>query len=106
VDSSGAEKAMRLESAWASQLDDSAIGDDIFALAASLYPICRSITGNGVRETLQVLARHIKMGVHEVPTGTQVFDWTIPHEWKIRDAYPHEMALFSSTTLMERKCRS
>jgi aminopeptidase-like protein len=87
VDSSGAEKAMRLESAWASQLDDSAIGDDIFALAASLYPICRSITGNGVRETLQVLARHIKMGVHEVPTGTQVFDWTIPREWNIRDAY-------------------
>jgi aminopeptidase-like protein len=87
VDGSSEEKAMRLDSMWASQLDDDGIGDDIFALAASLYPICRSITGNGVRETLKMLARHIEIGVHEVPSGTQVFDWTVPREWNIRDAY-------------------
>jgi aminopeptidase-like protein len=78
---------MLLEGTWASRLDDRAIGDDIFALAAKLYPICRSITGNGVRETLGHIARHIDLTVHEVPTGTQVFDWTIPREWDIRDAY-------------------
>jgi aminopeptidase-like protein len=72
---------------WASQLDEHTIGDDIFALAAEIYPICRSITGDGVRETLAHLACHIKIAVHEVPTGTQVFDWTIPREWNIRDAY-------------------
>jgi aminopeptidase-like protein len=79
--------AMLPESSWARPLDDSAIGEEIYALAAEIYPICRSITGNGVRETIKVLARHIEISVHEVPTGTQVFDWTIPREWNIRDAY-------------------
>lgn len=78
---------MLLEGSWATQLDDRAIGDDIFALAAEIYPICRSITGDGVRATLGHLARHIKITVQEVPTGTEVFDWTIPREWNIRDAY-------------------
>jgi len=63
------------------------LGADIFALAAKIYPICRSITGNGVRETLREVASHIALQVSEVPTGTQVFDWTIPREWNIRDAY-------------------
>jgi aminopeptidase-like protein len=63
------------------------IGEEIFALAAKIYPICRSITGNGVRDTLGLLAAHIDLEVHEVPTGTAVFDWTIPREWNIRDAY-------------------
>jgi aminopeptidase-like protein len=62
-------------------------GAEIYALAAEIYPICRSITGPGVRETLQHLSRHIPLTVHEVPTGTQVLDWTIPREWIIRDAY-------------------
>src|ERR1700730_3255636 len=79
--------AMHPKSSWARPLDDSAIGEEIYALAAEIYPICRSITGNGVRETIKVLARHIEISVHEVPTGTQVFDWTIPREWNIRDAY-------------------
>jgi aminopeptidase-like protein len=63
------------------------LGEEIFALAAKIYPICRSITGNGVRDTLRELGAHVDLEVHEVPTGTKVFDWTIPREWNIRDAY-------------------
>ena len=63
------------------------IGKEIFALAARIFPICRSITGDGVRQTLREIAAHIALDVHEVPTGTEVFDWTIPREWNIRDAY-------------------
>lgn len=56
-------------------------------LITELYPICRSITGNGVRQTLKVLRQHIPLEVHEVPSGTPVLDWTVPKEWNIRDAY-------------------
>jgi aminopeptidase-like protein len=69
------------------QLVTQNIGDEIFAFAAKIYPICRSITGNGVRATLREICAHIALEVHEVPTGTAVFDWTIPREWNIRDAY-------------------
>lgn len=71
----------------AAELESVGIGADIHALAADIFPICRSITGNGVRETLARLARHIPLEQHEVPTGTRVFDWTIPREWNIRGAY-------------------
>jgi aminopeptidase-like protein len=63
------------------------IGEEIFALAAKIFPICRSITGDGVRQTLREIAAHVALEMHEVPTGTPVFDWTIPREWNIRDAY-------------------
>jgi len=63
------------------------IGEQIYELAAEIFPICRSITGNGVRETLWRLKQHVDIEVHEVPTGTQVFDWAIPREWNIRDAF-------------------
>ncbi len=63
------------------------VGESMYELIRELYPVCRSITGNGVRETLRQVGEHIPLKVHEVPTGTQVFDWTVPKEWNIRDAY-------------------
>ena len=63
------------------------IGEQIYSLAAEIFPICRSITGDGVRATLGRLAALVDLEVHEVPTGTQTFDWTVPREWNIRDAY-------------------
>ena len=60
---------------------------EIHTLLTELYPICRSITGNGVRKTLKLIQNHIPIEVHEVPSGTKVFDWTIPKEWNIDDAY-------------------
>jgi len=63
------------------------LGHEMHALVAELYPFCRSITGNGIRETLGLLQRFIPLNIHEVPSGTRVFDWTVPLEWNIRDAY-------------------
>ncbi|MBD2532544.1 DUF4910 domain-containing protein [Nostoc flagelliforme FACHB-838] len=60
---------------------------ELYELISNLYPICRSITGNGFRETLKIIQQHIPLSIHEVPTGTEVFDWTIPKEWNIKDAY-------------------
>lgn len=57
------------------------------ALVRRLYPLCRSITGDGVRETLAIVGEQLDLTVHEVPTGTQVLDWTVPQEWNIRDAH-------------------
>ncbi|MCF6147977.1 MAG: DUF4910 domain-containing protein [Candidatus Kuenenia sp.] len=62
-------------------------GNEMYQLMSELYPICRSITGDGVRETLKIINKHIPLKVNEVPTGTKVFDWTIPKEWNIKDAY-------------------
>ena len=83
---------MELQKNVSEQLVIDGIGEQIFALAAKLYPICRSITGNGVRDTLHEIGTHIDLDVREVPTGTPVFDWTIPREWNIRDAYIKDAA--------------
>jgi aminopeptidase-like protein len=63
-------------------------GEELYKLVAELYPICRSITGNGVRRTLETVDRELGgLEVSEVPTGTQVLDWTVPREWNVRDAW-------------------
>jgi aminopeptidase-like protein len=62
-------------------------GAAMVALMRDLYPICRSITGNGTRQSLAIVADRIPMRVHEVPTGTPILDWTVPKEWNIREAY-------------------
>jgi aminopeptidase-like protein len=63
------------------------VGDELYAFVSDLYPICRSISGDGVRETLRRIGEIVPLDVHEVPTGTPAFDWTVPREWNIRDAY-------------------
>lgn len=62
-------------------------GTALHAFAAQLYPICRSITGNGVRKTLDMIGRRIELKRHEIPSGAKVFDWEVPPEWNIDDAY-------------------
>jgi aminopeptidase-like protein len=62
-------------------------GGEMHALVRELFPICRSITGDGVRQTLDVLSRFMPLALVEVPTGTPVLDWTVPREWNIRDAW-------------------
>jgi len=59
----------------------------MYALCQRLFPICRSITGNGVRETLAILREHLPLTIHEVPSGTPAFDWQVPREWNIRSAW-------------------
>jgi aminopeptidase-like protein len=67
--------------------DLSHLGAELHDLVRELYPICRSITGQGVRETLRVLSRYVPLQTIEVPSGTPVLDWVVPREWNIHDAY-------------------
>lgn len=71
----------------AAALDLADAGAEMMALAEELYPVPRSITGDGVRATLKHLGREIPLTLHEVPSGTPVLDWTVPREWTLRDAY-------------------
>lgn len=67
--------------------DEVHVGEQLYCFASDLYPICRSITGTGIRETLRKIGQRIPLELTEVPSGTEVFDWTVPKEWNIRDAY-------------------
>lgn len=67
--------------------DRGALGEELHQFARELYPICRSITGDGLRRTLTLIQERTPLQTSEVPTGTQVFDWTVPKEWNIRDAF-------------------
>lgn len=63
-------------------------GEDMHNLMEELYPLCRSITGEGVRETLRILKKYIPfLEQHEISTGTEVYDWIIPKEWKVKEAW-------------------
>ena len=63
-------------------------GKEMYELAVRLFPICRSITGDGFRQSLAIICEQVpEMQVFEVPTGTQVFDWTVPREWNIRGGW-------------------
>ncbi|WP_313664626.1 DUF4910 domain-containing protein [Shinella sp.] len=76
------------EAAWFPPSAEEAadIGGEIHALVSRLFPICRSITGEGVRRTLAILSEHVDVAIREVPSGTNVFDWTVPQEWNVRGA--------------------
>jgi aminopeptidase-like protein len=69
------------------QWDPAATGADLHNTIVTLYPICRSITGDGLRQSLRRLQQRVALQMHEIPSGTQVFDWVVPKEWNIRDAY-------------------
>jgi aminopeptidase-like protein len=73
------------ELAPSADLDE--LGDSMYDLIADLFPICRSITGEGLRESLRRIGKVLPLELTEVPTGTRAFDWTVPREWNIRDAW-------------------
>lgn len=80
------------------------IGDDMYKLMERLFPINRSLTGNGVRQTLSILKESIPLQIHEIKTGEKVFDWEIPNEWNIKDAFiedssGHKIIKFSDSNL-------
>lgn len=73
-------------------------GQEMYDFVCKIFPYCRSLTGEGVRQTLNDLREFITQGggpelqVFEVPSGTKAFDWTVPREWKIREAYIEDEA--------------
>jgi aminopeptidase-like protein len=67
-------------------LVESTVGNEMYKLIEALFPICRSITGNGVRQTLELVKKNIPIEIYEIPTATKVFDWDVPKEWNIKGA--------------------
>ncbi len=72
---------------WDTVPDGEAVGEELLALMGELFPLPRSLTGEGVRSTLAVLGREVPLEIVETPTGTPVFDWTVPREWIVRGAW-------------------
>ena len=72
---------------WTTVPEADAVGRELHALMAELFPIPRSLTGNGVRATLARIGQDVPLETVELPTGTQVFDWTLPREWNVREAW-------------------
>lgn len=71
---------------------EKSVGVKMYELAEELFPICRSITGEGIRYTLNRLKKEVpQIVLHEIPTGTKVFDWVVPKEWEISEAYIEDM---------------
>src|SRR6185436_12092886 len=62
-------------------------GMGLYKLAARLYPICRSLTGEGVRQSLAIIREHVPLEIRRVASGKPVYDWEVPLEWNIEDAY-------------------
>ena len=73
-------------------LQRESLAESLMDLVRELHPICRSLTGDGVRRTLEIVRRFAPLDVHEVPSGTRVFDWTVPDEWNVRDAWIGDLA--------------
>src|ERR1700730_17202051 len=71
----------------AAQENRTEVGAELYQFARELFPVCRIITGNGIRQTLSLIGKKIPLEISEVQTGTPVFDWTVPKEWNIRNAY-------------------
>ncbi|MGQ0697933.1 MAG: DUF4910 domain-containing protein [Panacagrimonas sp.] len=86
-DSLGSRRALELD-----RIDTASLSDGLCRRLTELYPICRSITGDGVRETLRILQREIPLEIREVASGTAVFDWNVPKEWNIRGAFIRDSA--------------
>jgi aminopeptidase-like protein len=72
---------------WTTVPEAEAIGRELHALMAELFPVPRSLTGDGVRATLERIGRDVPLRTVELPSGTQVFDWTLPREWNVREAW-------------------
>jgi len=72
---------------WNTVPDAATVGDELIELMRELFPIPRSLTGDGVRDTLAVLAREVPIEIVETPTGTEIFDWVVPREWNLRAAW-------------------
>lgn len=71
---------------------EKSVGVKMYQLAEELFPVCRSITGEGIRYTLNRLKKEVpQIVLHEIPTGTKVFDWVVPKEWEISEAYIEDM---------------
>jgi len=72
--------------------DCRAAAGQLWPLMQELYPVCRSITGDGVRRTLEAISARVPLEITEVPSGTQVFDWEVPREWNVREAWIEDPA--------------